>query len=145
MASCTPLLMIASMYFQFKWLTVRRHHSARSTTVRRLKKCFSKSKILPHIYNGALNGRRSSKLQNICTKSQLAILRKTCIDCIINNLVCLAWWATCAQICVALGALSCRWKMPPHKSASHCLVAWRHVRVGLEGVETHQPSSTEGK
>ena len=38
-------------------------------------------------------------------KSQLAIVGKTCIDRIINDLVRLACWATCAQVCEALLAL----------------------------------------
>ena len=41
-------------------------------------------------------------------KSQLAIVGKTCIDRIINDLIRLACWATCAWICVALLALRLR-------------------------------------
>jgi hypothetical protein len=38
-------------------------------------------------------------------KSQLAIVRKTIINCVINDLVRLACWATCARVCEALLAL----------------------------------------
>jgi hypothetical protein len=51
-------------------------------------------------------------------KSQLAIVRKTCIDYIKNDLVCLACWTTCAQISVALVALTIRW-IVPHIKVRH--------------------------
>ena len=51
-------------------------------------------------------------------KSQLAIVGKTCIDCIINDLVRLACWATCARVCVALLALSF-WRIICRINAQH--------------------------
>ena len=51
-------------------------------------------------------------------KSQLAIVGKTSINCIINDLIRLACWATCVRVCVALLALSF-WRIICHIKAQH--------------------------
>ena len=105
------------MYFHFKWYSDTPPFST-FVVGEKIEDVLIEVKFLALNIQWCLEWTEVIEVLEHLRKSQLAIVGKTCIDGIINDLVRRACWATCPWICVALLALRF-WYIMPSIKAQH--------------------------